>query len=201
MTKDIKVIKEPSRIKIGIEDTRSKILDILKEEELTIKKIAERLDKDASTIYRHIKKLEDADFVKKVEDDGETNRYSRTAHTIFLDLNYLDFDEKLDVILDWHPDFELDDLVKMDKLGYKNDRSEELFEEIQSFFTELDNKLKEKGCEIDEKIQNNDTMLLMRTKLLAYILFCFQDDYCKENYNRIFSKFEDKSELELIDGD
>ncbi len=42
MKKDLKVIEDPETIKIGIEETRSKILSFLKEDDLTIKDISNK---------------------------------------------------------------------------------------------------------------------------------------------------------------
>lgn len=197
MTGHFKVVKDPEKIKIGLEKTRSNILKILKEDDHTIKEIAERLDKDRSTIYRHVKKLEQADYLKcKNTDDGK-NKYSRVAHTIFLDLEYMDYYDKRDIILDWDLDFKRQDLVRMDKLGYSNDKSERFVKEIRSFFSELDNILKDRSEDVEEK----NMMVLMRAKLLGYMILCYKKDECRKKFDKIFSKFKKNINLNLNEGD
>ena len=201
MTEHLKVFKEPEIIKIGLEKTRSKILNILKEDDHTIKEIAEKLDKDRSTIYRHVKKLEDAGYIENKNTDDDENKYSRVAHTIFLDLEYMDYEDKMDIIFEWDLDFETQDLVRMDNIGYRNDKSERLLKDIQSFISDLDKRLKDRVESLEKDIDKEDMMILMRAKLLAYMILCSENDICRKRLNKIFSKFDKKIDLNLADGD
>ena len=86
--KEIEIVDDPDKIKIIIEDTRTKILRLLKFRDMTISELASILNKDVSTIFRHIKKLESAGFVKvtgerKIHNVPE-KIYGRTVKTIFL---------------------------------------------------------------------------------------------------------------------
>ncbi len=86
--KEIEIVDDPDKIKIIIEDTRTKILRLLKFRDMTISELASILNKDVSTIFRHIKKLEAAGFVKvtgerKIHNVPE-KIYGRTIKTIFL---------------------------------------------------------------------------------------------------------------------
>ena len=86
--KEIEIVDDPDKIKIIIEDTRTKILRLLKFRDMTISELASILNKDVSTIFRHIKKLENAGFVKvtgerKIHNVPE-KIYGRTVKTIFL---------------------------------------------------------------------------------------------------------------------
>jgi len=86
--KEIEIVDDPDKIKIIIEDTRTKILRLLKFRDMTISELASILNKDVSTIFRHIKKLEAAGFVKvtgerKIHNVPE-KIYGRTVKTIFL---------------------------------------------------------------------------------------------------------------------
>ncbi len=86
--KEIEIVDDPDKIKIIIEETRSKILRLLRFRDMTISEIASILNKDVSTIYRHIKKLEKAGFVK-ITGERKTHNvpekiYGRTAKTILL---------------------------------------------------------------------------------------------------------------------
>lgn len=68
----IKIIRNPRAIVIGMEKNRREILKLLRFSDLTVSQITEILDKDESTIYRHIKKLEEVGLVSVV---GERKRY------------------------------------------------------------------------------------------------------------------------------
>ncbi len=86
--KEIEIVDDPEKIKIIIEDTRTKILRLLRFRDMTISELASILNKDISTIFRHIKKLEAAGFVKVTGERRLHNVpekiYGRTARTIFL---------------------------------------------------------------------------------------------------------------------
>ncbi len=200
MKKDLKVIEDPETIKIGIEETRSKILSFLKEDDLTIKDISNKLDKDKSTIYRHVKKLEEHDFVGTIEDDGK-RRYTRKAHTYYIDPEYIDFEDKLSVIINWHLDFNSEDLNFMDELGYGNDGSDDLLEDISWFLTNLDKRLENKIDDNDINIDKKDTMTLMRTKLLAYLLLIYNDEEVNDYFENIFTNFNKNVDLDFNIGD
>ena len=201
MTEHLKVFKEPEIIKIGLEKTRSKILNILKEDDHTIKEIAEKLDKDRSTIYRHVKKLEDAGYIENKNTDDDENKYCRVAHTIFLDLEYMDYEVKMDIIFEWDLDFETQDLVRMDNIGYRNDKSKRLLKDIQSFISDLDKRLKDRVESLEKDIDKEDMMIIMRVRLLGYMILCSKNDICRKRLNNIFSKFDKKIDLNLADGD
>ncbi|MHA1967825.1 MAG: ArsR family transcriptional regulator [Candidatus Hodarchaeales archaeon] len=64
----MKIIRDPNKVSILVESNRWEIWNYLKDEgPLTAEKIAEKVDKNVSTIYRHLKKLIEVGFVR--EDD------------------------------------------------------------------------------------------------------------------------------------
>ncbi|GAB6103234.1 ArsR family transcriptional regulator [Thermococcus atlanticus] len=81
--KDVIIITEPERVKILSENTRFRILELLRERPMTINELTEILDRDRTTIYRHIKTLEKAGFVEEIGQEGNGRIYARTAR-IFL---------------------------------------------------------------------------------------------------------------------
>ncbi|MFW5927956.1 MAG: hypothetical protein ACOCSL_02045, partial [Thermoplasmatota archaeon] len=101
------------------------------------------------------------------------------------------------IILDWDLDFKRQDLVRMDKLGYSNDKSERFVKEIRSFFSELDNILKDRSEDVEEK----NMMVLMRAKLLGYMILCYKKDEYRKKFDKIFSKFKKNINLNLNEGD
>ncbi len=64
MTKKVRVIADPEVIKLMLEDTRRKILQLLRNKEMTISQLSEILGKTPQTIYHHIEKLKDAGLVE-----------------------------------------------------------------------------------------------------------------------------------------
>ena len=86
--KEIEIVDDPEKIKIIIEETRAKILRLLRFRDMTISEMASILNKDVSTVFRHVKKLENAGFIKvtgerKIHNVPE-KLYGRVAKTIFL---------------------------------------------------------------------------------------------------------------------
>ncbi len=86
--KDIVVLRDPEIIRIVVEDTRVKILNILRIRPMTISEMARALGKNVSTIYRHIKKLEALGLVEVVGERRTGHQpekiYGRTATTFLL---------------------------------------------------------------------------------------------------------------------
>ncbi|AEH24981.1 winged helix-turn-helix domain-containing protein [Pyrococcus yayanosii] len=90
MAKKVKVITDPEVIKIMLEDTRRKILQLLRSREMTISQLSEILGKTPQTIYHHIEKLKEAGLVevKRTEMKGNLveKYYGRTADVFYINL-------------------------------------------------------------------------------------------------------------------
>ena len=86
--KEIEIVDDPDKIKIIIEETRAKILRLLRFRDMTISEMSSILNKDVSTIFRHVKKLENAGLIRvtgerKIHNVPE-KLYGRVAKTIIL---------------------------------------------------------------------------------------------------------------------
>lgn len=86
--KNIEIVTDPKSIKVGIEETRRKILAFLRLKPMTVSELAQAIGKDQSTIYRHIEKLADFHYIK-VSGERKTHHipekvYARTANTFLL---------------------------------------------------------------------------------------------------------------------
>ncbi|AFK21988.1 helix-turn-helix domain-containing protein [Pyrococcus sp. ST04] len=77
--KDVMIISDPKQLKVLSDPTRISILGLLRYHPMTVSEIAQALGKDRSTIYRHIKALEDAGLVEEVEKVGNETVYGRVA--------------------------------------------------------------------------------------------------------------------------
>lgn len=88
MTEEIRIIDDPKIIKLVTDETRRAILEILRVNRLSVSQIAGILEKDQSTVYRHVEKLLKAGLI---EQSGERKEhhipeklYARTAKIFFL---------------------------------------------------------------------------------------------------------------------
>ncbi len=84
MVKSVIMISEPERIKVLAEETRFEILHLLKMGPMSIGELAMMLDRDRTTIYRHIKTLEKAGFVEEIGQEGNERIYARTARIFMI---------------------------------------------------------------------------------------------------------------------
>lgn len=71
----VKTISDPEAFKILADDSRRKIVFLLRAKEMTVSQIADELDLTPQTVYHHIKKLLDAEMV-------EVTREVRVDHLI-----------------------------------------------------------------------------------------------------------------------
>jgi DNA-binding transcriptional ArsR family regulator len=62
--KAIKVVDDPEKFKLLADDTRRRIVFLLRAKEMTVSQIASTLEVTPQAIYHHIKKLQKADLVK-----------------------------------------------------------------------------------------------------------------------------------------
>ena len=86
--KEIEIVDDPDTIKIIVEETRSKILRLLRFRDMTISEMSSILNKNISTVFRHVKKLEKAGLIeikgeRKIHNVPE-KMYGRKAKTILL---------------------------------------------------------------------------------------------------------------------
>ncbi|AFK21986.1 winged helix-turn-helix domain-containing protein [Pyrococcus sp. ST04] len=153
MAKKVKVITDPEVIKIMLEDTRRKILQLLRNKEMTISQLSEILGKTPQTIYHHIEKLKEAGLVevKRTEMKGNLveKYYGRTADVFYINL-YLG-DEELRYFARSRLKTKLD-IFK--KLGYKfND------EELLDLMDKMLMKEYETKVKISKEIEENEEAL------------------------------------------
>ncbi|AEC51794.1 ArsR family transcriptional regulator [Pyrococcus sp. NA2] len=76
----VMVISNKEQLRALSDPTRMKILELLRSHPMSVAEIAEKLGKDKSTIYRHIRALEEAGLVEEVEKIGNEVLYGRVAY-------------------------------------------------------------------------------------------------------------------------
>jgi len=82
--KEVLIITEAEKVKVLSEETRFRILQLLRERPMTINELSEILGKDRTTIYRHVKMLESAGLVEELEVQGNERVYARTARLFLI---------------------------------------------------------------------------------------------------------------------
>lgn len=84
--KAVKTINDPEAFKILADESRRRILYLLRAKEMTVSQIADDLDLTPQTVYHHIKKLVQADMVevtREVRVDHLIESYYRATAEIF----------------------------------------------------------------------------------------------------------------------
>lgn len=162
------VLKNPEQIKVVVDETRRNILSLLKFNDLTVSQIADVLQKDQSTIYRHMSKLEESGFVE-VTDERKTHHipekvYSRTAHFFIL----VPESEETSKILETYSAKRMEYLYKlMKKMGADIKINDTMVTEGRRFLASLRSELFKEYEEIDEQL---DTIMLKKLELFMILL-------------------------------
>ncbi|HDM22603.1 MAG TPA: ArsR family transcriptional regulator [Methanomicrobia archaeon] len=163
----IKVIRDPKAIIVGIEKNRRDILKLLRFNDLTVSQIAEILGKDESTIYRHIKKLEEVGLVNVV---GERKRYhipekiyGRSSNLYIFAMDEKAPEEEMRIKQEYKKKMTENLINQLEKIGYKVKDEERLLNLLMDFFSSLHR-------EWNEKLENKDLEIDMYQKLFTIYL-------------------------------
>lgn len=88
MVDEIKIIDDPEVIKLVTDETRRAILELLRVNNLSVSQMTSILEKDQSTVYRHVEKLLKAGLIEQAGEKKEHHIpekvYGRTAKIFFL---------------------------------------------------------------------------------------------------------------------
>ncbi|MBS3781494.1 MAG: ArsR family transcriptional regulator [Candidatus Thermoplasmatota archaeon] len=195
MNSDVKVVRDPDDVKIAIEDTRSDILSLLRVNDMTITQIAENLNKDHSTIYRHIKKLQEAGYVKEISQMKDNHIpkkvYTRTADAFLLSPTSIDGGEPSELMMDWEIENARKILELLEIMGYSVDADEEEMVDILSkIFVELKEKVSKPIEEAEDEIGELSFPLLMRFELLMFLLEKRKSEDIEEKFEKLLTKLD-----------
>ncbi|ASJ06204.1 ArsR/SmtB family transcription factor [Thermococcus pacificus] len=121
--REVLIITDPETVKVLSEETRFKILQLLRMRPMTISELSETLKRDRTTIYRHIKTLEKAGLVEELESQGNERIYSRSARLFLIKA---DPDESIEQFRQAYLQVEAEKLVQiLEKAGFRvKDRGE-----------------------------------------------------------------------------
>lgn len=176
---ETRVLKDPEKIKIVVDETRRNILSLLRFNDLTVSQIADILQKDQSTIYRHMSKLEEAGFVE-VKGEKKTHHipekvYTRTAHFFIL----VPESEETSTLLETYSAKRMEQLYHLlEKMGAPVTVNEELITEGRRFIAALRSELFKEYEEIDEPL---DIIMLKKLELFLILLRMEENEIFREN--------------------
>ncbi len=142
MVKGVIIVSEPEKIKVLADETRFKILHLLRIEPMSIGDLAMMLNKNRSTIYRNIKILEKAGFVEEIGKEGQQHVYARTAR-IFMIRPERD-EEELRRIKEKYFNVEAETILKLLKrIGFQVENERDFVEITREALKEIDENSKE----------------------------------------------------------
>lgn len=189
MKNSVRFFEDSKKLRMGLEDTRNKILQLLKIEDMSISQIAEALNKNNSTIFRHIKKLEEAGFVEvkgeRKEHHIPEKIYGRTADVFLLSPEPMDMNIPLD--LRWKEDSVKRCLELLYDIGFRC--PEEVVDELTDFLKKVDIEITD---DVGKSISDMDVDFFTMVQLRFLSTFVkIENDYSlKEEFNSIICKFE-----------
>lgn len=170
MRDELKIIRDPEILNLTLEPTRSGILCLLSEGDMTVAELSERLDKHPSTVYRHIKKLQDHDFVyvsgSKWKSHSSEYIYGRTAKLFLPACRFLNGNGNNDMKFLWSEEQTGKVLEYIEQMGYIN-RMPDINKKVYDLFCEMDSLC----CEKLEKLKYGDDMTYLDCLALKKILF------------------------------
>ncbi|MBS3817106.1 MAG: ArsR family transcriptional regulator [Candidatus Thermoplasmatota archaeon] len=194
MKEDVRLFEDTDTLKVGLEQSRKKILELLKVKDMTISQIAEALERDQSTVYRHIKKLEEAGFVEvkgeKKEHHIPERIYGRTAEIFLLTPEPMDEDKPGGLKVEWKEKRVDRCLNILEEAGFECTGDEEIANELAHFLASVDEEITDNIANSISNPEEIDFFSLMQSKFLAELIKIENEESFKEELERIANKFE-----------
>lgn len=190
MRQEVKVIRDPEIIEIALEETRRKILSLLSVNNMTVSQIVDILEKDQSTIYRHIEKLLGADLIYVAGERKKSHIpekvYARTAGVFILSP---DLEEKKESHV--HLEFRKQQAENLAKIfygmGIMKGFSEEAGENLLKFIERSENQI----APFLEKIPSDISLSPQGAWRLKTILILYAIMHDKNFHDETIQFFED----------
>ena len=174
--REVLIITEPEKVKVLSDETRFKILQLLRQRPMTIWELSMELGKDRTTIYRHIKMLESAGLVEELEAHGNERVYARTARLFLIKVAA---DESVEEFRQAYLQVEAKKLVQiLEKAGLKiKDKNA-----LEKLAKEVLNEIELKSQPIIKKISQADIELteIELFHLLNMLVFLQSCELCEK---------------------
>jgi DNA-binding transcriptional ArsR family regulator len=178
--KAVKVISDPRAFELLADDTRRRMIYLLRAKELTVSQLAQELDKTPQNIYHHIRKLLDGDLVEVTREEKIENfseKYYRATAEIF-EVTHGEGDEELD-------ETEAKEfLVSMSKAGLLS----QIDDQIASRAVKLLKRARSisHGSDLAEKLEKlDDAGLAIKLHAVDYAQILLMNDKQFEEYQRL----------------
>jgi len=193
MRQEVKVVRDIPSIKVFVEDTRSKILSLLAINDMSISQLAEALDKDQSTIYRHLKKLENAGYVEVCGERKEHHipekLYGRTA-SLFL-FSPTDENSKDEFsIKSWQKKHTKKVMDILETIGFDIQDRDQMLDEFAYFFKSVGEISSELIEAVQSEIKGMDQLTYYRIKLIITLYAITDDDEVNKEYKRLINMLD-----------
>jgi DNA-binding transcriptional ArsR family regulator len=189
---ELRIIRDPHAIKIGIEDTRRKILALLKVNPLTVAQIATALGKDQSTIYRHMEKLQDADLVEVAGERKEHHIpekiFRRTAKVFLIAPEVGALTDELD-LLDTYVKEQVRRLLRILKdLGHLETLDDDLVARTQELLLHIDAEVRGEldRARVEEQLELHT---IWRLETILLLLALRRNPDLRDEMDAILSRF------------
>jgi DNA-binding transcriptional ArsR family regulator len=181
--KPIMTITDPEAFKVAADETRRKILYLLRAKEMTVSKIADELNLTPQTVYHHIKKLCNANMVevsKEVRVDHLIESYYRATAEVFHFAVGKESKSKETVTEGIKSALEA-----LKKIGYDIKYDEKVINELAELSIELDNCCTAKETEeAISKLKDVDYFAKQEAREYAGLLSMTDEEIAKEDHIR-----------------
>lgn len=193
MSPEIKVFEDSENLKVGLESTRKQILDLFRVKNMTISQVAEALEKDQSTVYRHIKKLEEAGFIEvkgeRKEHHIPEKIYGRTADVFLMTPEPISSDSTSTLGIRWDDDKVKECVDLLEDIGYELEK-EEIIDKISNSLYELDKEVNKELSQLLDEDLEIDFFSLMQIKFLISLIKIENSESNSKEIKEIASRFK-----------
>jgi len=167
-------------------------LDLLRVKDMTISQISEALEKDQSTIYRHVKKLEGAGFIEvkgeRKEHHIPERIYGRTAEVFLMTPEPIESDVSSIIGIQW-TDEQLEDCLEIvEDIGYELE-DKTIINRLTETLKELDREINSELASAIDDDDEIDYLSLLQIKFLISIIKMEKNHRFREEINEMISEF------------
>ncbi|HDZ35457.1 MAG TPA: ArsR family transcriptional regulator [Thermococcus sp.] len=177
--REVLIITEAEKVKVLSEETRFRILQLLRERPMTINELSKILKKDRTTIYRHIKMLESVGLVEELESQGNERVYARSARIFLIKA---DPDDSTDEFRQAYLQVEVRKLVEiLEKAGFRIKDKNALKKLIKEVLNEIELKSQPILKRISQaEIELTEIELFHLLNILVFLQSCELCEKAKE---------------------